>query len=61
VAPPDAAVTPDQRREDEAARVESILGGMQGLSHAALEKLTTDALKLRGEQFNQELDALGKL
>jgi hypothetical protein len=61
VAPPDAVLTPDQRREDEAQRVESLLGGMLGLSHAAYEKLNNGVTKLRMERFDRDLEALRKL
>jgi hypothetical protein len=61
VAPPDAVVTPGQRREDEAQRVESLLGGMQGLSHESYEKLSNSVMKLRSEQFDRELEALRQL
>jgi hypothetical protein len=61
VAPPDTTLTPDQRCEDEAQRVASLLGGMHGLSHASYEKLSNGVLKLHSEQFDRELEALRKI
>jgi hypothetical protein len=58
VAPSAAVATPDQRREDEAVTVETILSQAQGLSHDAYTKLYKGVGELSSKALDRELAGL---